>query len=100
MLPAALFLHVFLAFPTGRLTTKAERLVVVSCYATALGPQLVKVMLGANPDSVFVVVDRPAIGNLVEQVQLVLVGLSLLAGAVLLYLRQRPPDRPIVGRQR
>ena len=69
--------------------TKAERLVVVSCYATALGPQLVKVMLGANPDSVFVVVDRPAIGNLVEQVQLVLVGLSLLAGAVLLYLRQR-----------
>ena len=38
---------------------------------------LVKVMLGANPDSVFVVVDRPAIGNLVEQVQLVLVGLSL-----------------------
>ena len=89
MLPAALFLHVFLAFPTGRLTTKAERLVVVSCYAAALGLQLVKIMLGANPDSVFVVIDRPAIGNLVEQLQLVAVGLLLLAGAVLLYLRQR-----------
>ncbi len=89
MLPAALFLHVFLAFPTGRLTTNAERLVVVSCYATALGLQLVKVMLGVNPDSVFVVVDRPAIGNLVEQVQLVVVGLLLLTGAVLLYLRRR-----------
>src|SRR5215203_4402452 len=89
MLPAALFLHVFLAFPTGRLTTTAERLVVMSCYAAALGPQLVKVMLGANPDSVFVIVDQPAIGNLVEQLQLIVVGLLLLTGAVLLYLRRR-----------
>ena len=89
MLPAAMFLHVFLAFPTGRLTTTAERIVVVACYATALGLQLVKVVLGANPDSVFVVVDRPAMGNLVEQIQLVLVALLLLAGAVLLYLRRR-----------
>jgi signal transduction histidine kinase len=89
MLPAAMFLHVFLAFPTGRLTTTAERIVVVACYATALGLQLVKVVLGVNPDSVFVVVDRPAMGNLVEQIQLVLVALLLLAGAVLLYLRRR-----------
>jgi signal transduction histidine kinase len=89
MLPAALFLHVFLAFPTGRLTSRAEQIVVVACYATVLGLQLVKVMLGANPDSVFVLVDRPEIGNAVEQVQLVLVGVFLLTGAVLLYHRQR-----------
>lgn len=89
MLPAALFLHVFLAFPTGRLTSKAERIVVVACYATVLGLQLVKVMLGANPDSVFALVDQPEIGNAVEQIQLFLVGVFLLTGAVLLYLRQR-----------
>ncbi len=89
MLPAALFLHVFLAFPTGRLTSKAERIVVVTCYATVLGLQLVKVMLGANPDSVFALVDQPEIGNAVEQIQLFLVGVFLLTGAVLLYLRQR-----------
>jgi signal transduction histidine kinase len=89
MLPAALFLHVFLAFPTGRLRARAERIVVIACYATTLGLQLVKIMLGANPDSLFVVGDRPEIGNVVEQVQLVLVGVFLLGGAVLIYLRQR-----------
>jgi signal transduction histidine kinase len=89
MLPAAMFLHVFLAFPTGRLTTRPERIVVGACYATVLVLQLVKIMFGANPDSLFVVVDRPAIGNAVEGIQLVLVSVLLLAGAVLLYLRRR-----------
>src|SRR5829696_5159083 len=89
MLPAALFLHVFLAFPTGRLTARPEQVVVVACYVTVLGLQLLKVIFGVNPDSVFVVIDQPEIGNVVEQVQLVLVCVFLLAGAVLLYLRQR-----------
>ena len=89
MLPAALFLHVFLAFPTGRLTARPEQVVVVACYVTVLSLQLVKVMFGVNPDSVFVVIDQPEIGNVVEQAQLVLVCVFLLAGAVLLYLRQR-----------
>ena len=39
MLPAAMFLHVFLAFPTGRLTSRPARVVVIACYAAALGLQ-------------------------------------------------------------
>ena len=89
MLPVALFLHVFLAFPTGRLTTRPERVVVVGCYATTLVPQVVKVALGANPASVFVLVDRPDLGNVVEAVQLGLVAALLLAGALILQLRRR-----------
>src|SRR3954466_11657413 len=33
MLPAALFLHVFLAFPSGRVRDRAERVLVVVAYA-------------------------------------------------------------------
>ena len=89
MVPAAVFLHVFLAFPSGRLTTRAERLLVGSCYAVTLGLQLVKIMLGANPESVFVLVDQTSAGNAVEGVQLSLVAICLLAGAVVLYRRSR-----------
>ena len=92
-----LFLHVFLAFPTGRLTS-AERMVVVTCYATALGLQLVKVMLGANPDSVFALVDSRTTGNVVEQHPTQPGRRSASAGAVLLYLRQRSGAGRTVGR--
>lgn len=66
MLPAALFLHVFLAFPTGRLTSRADRSVVMSGYLDALVLQLAKIVLGSNPANVFVLESRPAIGNLVR----------------------------------
>ena len=49
MVPAAMFLHVFLAFPTGRLTRRPERWLVGSCYAITLGLQVVKIMLGGQP---------------------------------------------------
>jgi hypothetical protein len=51
MLPAAMFLHVFLAFPTGRLNKTPERVLVIACYSAALGLQLIKVLLGVNPDN-------------------------------------------------
>ena len=73
MLPAALFLHVFLAFPSGRVRDRAERVLVVVMYAVTLGLQLVKILLGSNPDSLFTVVAAPAAGTVVEQVQLALV---------------------------
>ncbi len=98
MVPAAMFLHIFLAFPTGRLTRRPERWLVGSCYAITLGLQLVKIMFGVNPDSVFAVTDQPAVGNVVEGFQLSLVAICLLTGAVLLHRRRRgvgrSPRRP------
>jgi len=48
ILPAALFLHVCLAFPDGRLRSQLERLLVVAAYSAAIGLQLVKLMLGCS----------------------------------------------------
>ena len=93
MLPAALFLHVFLAFPTGRLTRRPERVVVVACYATVLGLQLVKVVLGVDPASVFALVHTRQAANVVETIQLSLVAALLLAGAVLLCLSSQASGR-------
>ena len=52
LLPAVLFLHVFLAFPSGRLERRAERVLVGAAYAVALGLHLVAMMLGGfGPDN-------------------------------------------------
>ena len=51
LLPAALFLHVFLAYPTGRLRRRAERVLVVCCYTVTMTLQLAKIFLGADPET-------------------------------------------------
>src|SRR6476619_6153351 len=51
ILPAALFLHVFLAFPDGRLRSTFERTLVVATYVAALGLQIVRMSLGAFDNS-------------------------------------------------
>ncbi len=98
MVPAAMFLHVFLAYPSGRLTQRPERWLVAGCYLVTLGLQLVKILLGSNPDSVFRWLDQLALANAVEAVQLGLVACCLLAGVVVLRRRRRPltrsPGRP------
>jgi hypothetical protein len=93
MLPAAMFLHVFLAFPTGRLARKPERVVVAGCYATALALQLVKIVLGVDPTNLLAITTKVGAANVVEGVQLSLVAALLLAGAVLLYLRSHAAGR-------
>ncbi|HEX6150315.1 sensor histidine kinase [Nocardioides sp.] len=93
MLPPAVFLHVFLAYPTGRLERRSERLLVVACYGVAVGLQLLKVLLGVNPDNVFALAEAQAAGNWVERVQLVCVGAMLVAGAGLLLVRRRRETR-------
>jgi signal transduction histidine kinase len=93
MLPAAMFLHVFLAFPTGRLNRTPERILVIACYAAALGLQILKIILGVNPDSIFSVFGNVAAGNVVERIQLSFVSACLLAGTVRLYVRARAPGR-------
>src|SRR5688572_18195676 len=47
-LPPVLFLHVFLAFPSGRLERRLERAVVAAGYVVALGLPLVGTGLGGS----------------------------------------------------
>jgi signal transduction histidine kinase len=93
MVPAALFLHVFLAFPGGRLRDRSERVLVAVTYAVTLGLQVVKLLIGANPDSLFTVVDVPDVGNIVEKIQLTMVSVCLVVGVVLLHRRRSNRSR-------
>jgi len=89
MLPAALFLHVFLAFPTGTLTWLPERIVVIACYAAVTGLQVTKIILGVTPGSRIAVFTNVEAANRVEVIQLTLVAGLLLVGAGLLFWRRR-----------
>jgi len=51
-LPPILFLHVFLAFPTGRLETRLERGIVVTGYTAAISLELLR-MVQLDPDRVY-----------------------------------------------
>jgi len=95
LLPAALFLHVFLAFPSGRLQRRLERLAVAAAYSAAVGLQLVKMLLGGGgTDNLLVVVAQPAAANTVQDVQLIALSALCLAGIALLVARRRGTGRP------
>jgi signal transduction histidine kinase len=93
MLPAPMFLHAFLAFPTGRLSHRPDRVLVVAGYVAALGLQVLKIVLGNNPASLFAIATRPDVANLVEGIQLALITALLLVGTVLLLHRSQATGR-------
>jgi len=92
LVPAAMFLHVFLAYPTGRVVGRLRQVVVVCGYATAVVLQLAKIVLGINPDSLFTITTKPVLAGRIEQVQLVTMSVLLLVGAVLLLVRRPSPS--------
>jgi signal transduction histidine kinase len=96
LLPAVLFLHVFLSFPTGRLRNGLERAIVAAGYLTAVGVQLgVMVLGGFGPDNLLEVVAEPGLADVLEHAQLVLLSLLSLAGIGILVARRRSGGRPL-----
>jgi signal transduction histidine kinase len=96
LVPVILFLHVFLSFPEGRLDRRAERVLVAAGYATALGLQLVKMLLGyGGPDNLLAITTELSVANTVEDVQLLTLCAMCLAGIGLLAARRRGPGRPL-----
>jgi signal transduction histidine kinase len=98
LLPPALYLHVFLAFPTGRLERSFDRVVVAAAYVTAIGLDLLVMTLGSlGPHNLAELATAPGAGELVRRVQLVTLSVLSLAGIVVLAGRRRgagPPLRP------
>ena len=96
LLPAVLFLHVFLSFPSGRLEGWLARSLVAAGYVTAFATQLVGMALdGFGPDNLLALTSEPDAAFWVLRVQLViLAGLSL-AGIVVLGLRRRAQGPPL-----
>jgi signal transduction histidine kinase len=94
ILPAALFLHVFLAFPDGRLRSRFERVLVGGAYASAIGLQLVKMAAGASgTDNLLEISARPAFASAVQHLQLLSLSAVCLAGIGVLAVRRRREGR-------
>jgi signal transduction histidine kinase len=94
IVPAALFLHVFLAFPDGRLSSRFERTLVGTAYALAIGFQFAKLALGAGPsDNLLTISSQIGAAGVVENVQLLSLSTVLLAGVGVLANRQRREGR-------
>jgi signal transduction histidine kinase len=95
LLPAILFLHVFLAFPSGRLEGTAERLLVACGYFFAFVLQLVAMLLGGfAPDNVIAVAAEPEAAYQLLRGQLVAISACCIGGIVLLGARRWRHGRP------
>jgi signal transduction histidine kinase len=96
LVPAVIFLHVFLAFPGGLLEQSAERLLVAAGYFAAVVLQFAKMLLGGGgPDNLIGLVTEPAAANTVEDVQLLALSAICLAGIPLLLAPHRARTRPL-----
>jgi signal transduction histidine kinase len=100
LLLPAMWLHVFLAYPTGRVTGRPRRIIVAGGYVAAVLLQLAILTLGGfDPRHLLAIAVRPAAAEALQNVQLLaLTGLSL-AGVAALWQRQHAagpvPRRPI-----
>jgi signal transduction histidine kinase len=96
LVPAAVFLHVFLAFPTGRLEHRFERALVAACYVAAFGLELVGMALGGfGPDNLLEIVSEPGAAGTLLDVQLVAISAFCLIGVGVLAVRRRGAGRPL-----
>jgi signal transduction histidine kinase len=98
LLPPVLFLHVFLAYPSGRLSGRVERTIVAGGYAAAVGLTLVRMMLGdAGPKNLIEIASQPQ--GAVLDVQLIALSGFCLGGIGVLAARrwgaERAPRRPL-----
>jgi signal transduction histidine kinase len=94
--PPILFLHVFLAFPSGQLQTRFERILVAAGYATAVGLQLVRMTLGGFSQRNLLEIDpNPEAALVVLRVQLVSVSAFCLLGLGVLVVRRLREGRPL-----
>ena len=89
LLLPAVWLHVFLAYPTGRVTG-TRRLIVVAGYVAALVLQVVVLTLGGFDERhLLTVVTRPDLAESVQNVQLLALAGLCLVGVVALVHRAR-----------
>jgi signal transduction histidine kinase len=94
LLVVVLFLHVFLAFPTGRLEGRLSRLLVGTGYTVSIGLQLTVMLLGGfGSDNLLALADAQPAANAIHAVELVSLSGLLLVGVVLLVTRRRPMRR-------
>jgi signal transduction histidine kinase len=91
-----LFLHVFLAFPDGRLHGRFERVLVGVGYGTAIVLELVRMALGGfGPHNLLELTASPEAAEVVRHVQLLTVSAISVCGVGVLAVRRRRSGRPL-----
>ncbi len=92
-----LFLHVFLAYPSGRLRPGFERWLVIVAYAVAIGFEIVRMMFDDvfGPHNLLAVAVKPGVAEAVARVQFVFVGALCLTAVGVLALRRWRAGRPL-----
>jgi signal transduction histidine kinase len=96
LVPAVLIVHVFLAYPTGRLHGRFERVLLTVGYVAAIGGQLVVMLLdGVTPNQVLAVAEEPEIAELILGVELITISLVALTAVGVLIARRRAGGRPL-----
>jgi signal transduction histidine kinase len=95
LVPFAVFMHVFLAFPTGALRSRGERLLVGATYAVA-SLHVVGLLLGGfDPGNAFAVIEAPELAADLLRIQLVAVSVLFLVGFVVMVTRRGAAGRPL-----
>jgi signal transduction histidine kinase len=96
LLPAVVFLHVFLAFPSGRLEHPFERALVGAGYVIAFGVHFVGMALGGfGPGNVVEVVSAPQLSGTLLDVELITLSAFCLIGVGVLAARRRDAGQPL-----
>jgi signal transduction histidine kinase len=96
LLPPVLFLHVFLAFPSGRLQRGFERALVAAAYVTAIGLDVVVMMISdLGPHNLIGVTTAPDAALALRRTALVALSAFSLAGFAVLVARRRGGGRPL-----
>jgi signal transduction histidine kinase len=97
LVPPVLFMHVFLAFPSGRLRGPLEVGLVAGAYAAAVVLQVVRMPFGVlfGPNNLLEVSANPDAALLSLRVALLTVSAFCLAGVAVLLLRRRGRGRPV-----
>jgi signal transduction histidine kinase len=97
LIPAVLFLHVFLAFPTGRLEGRLEKGLVIVGWIVGFGVHFVAMMFGGfGPDNLVEVTNRPDIATDILRPVLIVLSLLMLAGIWVLVQRRRRAGRALL----
>jgi signal transduction histidine kinase len=96
LVPAAIFMHVYLAFPSGHLEQPVERLLVATTYAVAVGLQLAKIMVGAwGQENLLALTSRPELAKWLSYTQLTSISVCCLVAIGVLAARRRRAGRPL-----
>jgi signal transduction histidine kinase len=95
LVPAILFIHVFLAFPDGRLLTRFDRFLVGCGYVVSVPGQIAVMLMGGfGTDNPFTLVEWTGFATVVYHAILMIISAVALAALAVLVRRRRGRGRP------